>query len=232
MRGVRRSLGGVVAAAVVAGGCGAGSVQTIDEFERTSGVAAPVQPDPEAVRRIEEATTPPTFPRISEVVGGGTGSTPRDAPVPEEAPIGFGDGAEVVGTALAGVGDGALLVEAVLYDGYGIVTSYRADSGDFDRVVVRRGRSEVPSALPDTTVTDAGSSAFGPTDVDWSIIPGLVERTPGDLGVEGGRVSHVIVEKNLPFTPDLVIRVYVSSERSGGRIDYFADGRPMRSFKD
>jgi hypothetical protein len=213
---------------VSAAACG-GAVVTTEEFERTTGVAAPVQPDPGVERELEARTPPPTFPRMPEM-GVGAARPAETATSPAAAPIGFGDGAVVVATAFASAG-GERLVEVVLYDGYGIVTTHEAATGDVDRVVVR-GAGGAAEPARGVATGDAAASTFAAGDVDWALVPGLVERTPRDLGVDGGTVSHVIVEKNLPFTPDLVVRVYVVGARGGGRIDYFADGRPMRSFRD
>ena len=215
--------------------CGTG-VLSQEEFAQKTGVAAPVQPDPNVVAqqqngrmRIEELegfgrSSIPTMP-------GAPGATPATA-APTTPALGFGDGRVAIDRAFAALPAAErALVEVVLYDGYAIVTLYEHATGNLDRVVVRGGTGQA-NAVPDTMVTDPANSVFRATDVDWAILPGLVERTPSALGVDGGTVSHVMVEKNLPFSPDLVIRVYVTAPRGGGRIDYFADGRQMRAFKD
>jgi hypothetical protein len=202
---------------VTAGACAAAPV-SVEDFESSTGLAAPVQPV------VAPATTGGRIPESFGPAAGGGSESPSDAP-----PIGFGDGATVTATALAGLGSERSLVRVVLYDGYGIVVAV-APNGDVDRVVIRGGGGEPPSPQPSATVRDAERERFAAADLDWGLVPALVERTPGDLGIDGGRVSHVIVEKNVPFSPDLVIRVYVSTERRSGRIDYYADGRPMRAF--
>lgn len=216
----------LVASGATSAGCG--EVVALDEFERAAGVAAPVQPPP---------TTAPETLRLPEVLrGAGPGLVPgapapgpAPASAPDATPLGFGDGVLVIEAGLADLEGERSLVQVVLYEGYGIVTSL-SSSSEVDRVVVRSSGNEQPTAMPNAMVQDPVGSRFAMTDIDWSIIPGLVERTPTDLGIEGGKVSHVIVEKNLPFSPDLVIRVYVSTDRRSGRIDYFADGRVLRAF--
>lgn len=210
MRAARRIAAGAVLALALGAAC-AGPV-SIEEFEADSGVAAPVQP----------VIAPTTTIRIPEQI-----REPAEGAPPEA--IGFGDGALVSSLSLAALEGERSLAKVALYEGYGIVVGI-APNGDLDRVVVRDGRADEPSPLPTAMVSDPDGARFAPTDLDWGIVPGLVERTPADLGIDGGRVSHVIVEKNIPFSPDLVIRVYVSTERRSGRIDYFADGRPMRAF--
>lgn len=135
-------------------------------------------------------------------------------------------------TALTSLEGERALIEVTLYDGYGIVTAHDPATGNLDRVVVRGNGAEAPRAVPSGGVREPEAARFAPSDVNWQIIPTLVERTPTDLGIPEGAVSHVIVEKNIPFAPDLVIRVYVTHPRGGGRIDYHAAGHPMRSFRD
>lgn len=204
---------------VTTGACAPAPV-SVEDFQAATGVAAPVQP----------VVSPTKGARILESFGGpAPNRAPGAGPAADVAAIGFGDGATVAATALTALGAERSLIQVVLYDGYGIVVA-RAPSGDVDRVVVRGGGAEAPSALPNDRVRDPEGARFSSTDLDWGLVAGLVERTPGDLGIDGGRVSHVIVERNIPFSPVLVIRVYVSTERRSGRIDYFADGRPMRAF--
>jgi hypothetical protein len=62
-------------------------------------------------------------------------------------------------------------------------------------------------------------------------IPDLIRSTVSQLGYEAAEPSHVIIERNLPFTKNVVIRVYVSGARESGRIDYTAEGKVQRVFK-
>lgn len=211
----------VTAVAVVGAGC-ASEAMSIAEFERAMGVAAPPQPVVDPVRHPEEFRRRPETVRPAEAPSSGA----------QRRSIGFDDGAEVVSAALSSLNGERSLISVTLYEGYGIVTAHEPTTGHVDRVVVRGNGAEEPAAVPSAAVREPEASRFAPSDVNWQIVPALVERTPGDLGVPDGTVSHVIVEKNIPFSPELVIRVYVDHPRSGGRIDYFAAGHPMRVFKD
>lgn len=223
-----RWLGFAVATATALGtfGC-ASEPMTMTEFERAKGLPAPQQPEPRSAQPPESSDH-------------GDFGAPDDAGVarrrvPEtrrDTKIGFGDGAAVVSTALTSLGGERSLIEVTLYDGYGIVTAHEPATGDVDRVVVRGMGAEAPTPMPSAVARDPEAARFASTDVNWQIVPALVERTPTDLGIPEGTVSHVIVEKNIPFSPDLVIRVYVTHPRGGGRIDYYAAGHPMRSFRD
>lgn len=212
----------VVALAALTGACADAPI-SVAEFERTSGVAAPAQPARSSTRQPELRSEPPPSSQSPE---------PDPAGVPEATSIGFGDGAAVASQALESLGGERSLIEVTLYDGYGIVTAHEPASGNVDRVVVRGKGAEAPTPMPSAAARDPEAARFASADVNWQIVPTLVERTPTDLGIREGTVSHVIVEKNIPFSPDLVIRVYVTHPRGGGRIDYYAAGHPMRSFKD
>lgn len=223
------------------GACGTPPL-TLAEFEARSGVAAPVQPDPEAVESAVGGELSPEARAMAErlqgIAGGatGTGGSPAGTgggtPSPEIS-VSWATGAQVAQLGLDVNGGGERrLIEVVLYDGYGIVGTVDPPTGNLDRAVVRNTGIEPNGSLPDTFLGDPVDESFTVADVAWDVIPSLVAQTPGALGVDGGIVSHVLVESNKPFTNDLVIRVYVTGPRGGGRIDHFADGRPMRAFKD
>jgi hypothetical protein len=62
-------------------------------------------------------------------------------------------------------------------------------------------------------------------------IPELVTNTLTQLAYENAKVSHIIIERNLPFSKHVVIRVYASGPRESGRIDYTGDGKVLRTYK-
>jgi hypothetical protein len=72
--------------------------------------------------------------------------------------------------------------------------------------------------------TDLAVALYSTDEVDWSAIPALVEAAPEAVGIADGEVSHVIVERPLPFSPDVRMRVFVTSARSNGYADADADG--------
>jgi hypothetical protein len=68
-------------------------------------------------------------------------------------------------------------------------------------------------------------------DVSFDKIPALAKTTLRDLGYESAKVSHVIIERNLPFSKATVIRVYASGPRDSGRIDYDATGEVLKVYR-
>jgi hypothetical protein len=113
----------------------------------------------------------------------------------------------------------------------------------FSEVVVRHDRVDLdvitgPAAvqryqIKGNVVTDRGPekvlahqakelqrAAFGPADVDWGKLPGVAKDALGRL--PGASISHVHVERPLPFSEDLQVRVFVEGK---GWVAYDARGR-------
>jgi hypothetical protein len=113
----------------------------------------------------------------------------------------------------------------------------------FAEVVVRHDRVDVdvitgPDAVQEyqlkgDVVTDRGldeiksrrgrelqRAAFGPADVAWAKLPGVAKDAKARLAALA--ISHVHVERPLPFSQDVQIRVF-TEER--GWVDYDAQGR-------
>lgn len=75
---------------------------------------------------------------------------------------------------------------------------------------------------------DLESNLFMVTEVAWEKMPELFEIAKTEIGsLEGSTgVTHVIIQKNLPFDSDTVIRVYVDggTRSGGGSVAFHADG--------
>jgi hypothetical protein len=94
-------------------------------------------------------------------------------------------------------------------------------------------RGSVKSPKPTLIVPgDFEAHLFSDTDVNWAAIPGLVDAATGLLPVEGGKVSHVLVQRNLPFSDEVLIFVYVDGTRSGGLIQSDTQGNVIRVLTD
>ena len=71
---------------------------------------------------------------------------------------------------------------------------------------------------------DLESNLFSDTDVNWAAIPGLVGAALVQIPIEGAQVTHVHVSRNLPFSADVQIRVFVDGTRTSGYLDADAQG--------
>jgi hypothetical protein len=74
---------------------------------------------------------------------------------------------------------------------------------------------------------------FAMSEVDWSAIatalpgaPALVEQKLGTTFENSDGVTHIIATKDLPFSSETVVRVYVDGgdRANGGYVEYLADG--------
>jgi hypothetical protein len=75
---------------------------------------------------------------------------------------------------------------------------------------------------------DLEANLFSDTDVRWKVIPDLVAGALDVTEIADGEVTHVIVQRNLPFSDQVVIRVYVNSPRQSGFIETDAQGNVIR----
>jgi hypothetical protein len=71
---------------------------------------------------------------------------------------------------------------------------------------------------------DLEAALYGAAEVDWAAISALVAEAPAAVSVEDGQVTHVVIERALPFSSDIRIRVFVSGTRDSGFVDGAADG--------
>ena len=81
-----------------------------------------------------------------------------------------------------------------------------------------------PTPVRLTAADDLDAGLFTHDEVDWEAIPALVAAAPTLLELPDGVVTHVNVHRPLPFSTDVEIRVFVSTERSGGFVDADAQG--------
>jgi hypothetical protein len=82
-----------------------------------------------------------------------------------------------------------------------------------------------PAAPPLVAPTgDIAAGLFGSDAVAWSAIPALVDAAPDAVSVDGGVVTHLDVERSLPFSDDIRVRVFVSGPGGDGFVDGDAAG--------
>jgi hypothetical protein len=112
------------------------------------------------------------------------------------------------------VGD-AQVVELVIYDTY-LITEYQsaAEPENIDRVIWRDGEIEPPEPVG---FTADDTMVFAPDEVDLAAIPDLADEALDEFAIDGGVVSHVIVDRFFGLEDGgVAIRVYVSHPERGG----------------
>lgn len=141
----------------------------------------------------------------------------------------FADGqarAMVAEVAEARGADPLRVLKAAIYPTYSFVQVQDPSRAEnVDEYAWRDGRLQGDPA-PVRLVGDGDLEAnlFSSDEVRWNTIPRLVAGAVEATGVEDGEVSHVIVQRDLPFSDAVVIRVYVTGPRQSGFLEADANG--------
>jgi hypothetical protein len=190
-------------------------------------VAALVAAWPADEDRVLAATQP-----ITPTTGFGVGVVIPELPelpaeVPGETAQLFASGLpEAVAEVVAAAGGPTELLEVAVYPSYVYVT-YR-DAVDADAVarsVWRDGtvRLDEPAALGPLDLAELFTAA----DLDLARIPSLIADAPTHYPFPGA-VSHVLIDRFLPFDDRVLVRVYVlpreGDPSEAGYVSYTADG--------
>ena len=93
-----------------------------------------------------------------------------------------------------------------------------------DQYMWRDGAVGAPDPVTLTGDGDLEANLFSDTEVNWAVIPGLVAQALAQIPIEGATVTHINIERNLPFSADIKIRVFVDGTRGSGFLDADAQG--------
>ncbi len=117
------------------------------------------------------------------------------------------------------------ILEANLYTTYLIADVQDPGTpANVDEFMLRNGTVGTSSPVTLSGGGDLESNLFSDSDVNWNAIPGLVGAALTQIPIEGAKVTHVHVARNLPFSPDIQIRVFVDGTRGSGYLDADAQG--------
>jgi hypothetical protein len=70
------------------------------------------------------------------------------------------------------------------------------------------------------TAKDLDEGTFDLGTVDFGAMAKMVKDAPEQLKIEGGKVTHMILKRQRPFSNDVRWRVYVSGTRKNGSVEY------------
>lgn len=123
--------------------------------------------------------------------------------------------------------------ELVLYPEYAILEAQDpANPKHVDRYMYRNGQVGDPEPVSVQSIRGKLEDNLVSLDeVALDKLPALIANTLQQLAYEKAKVTHVIVERNLPFSKHVVMRVYASGPRESGRIDYTGTGQVLRVYK-
>jgi hypothetical protein len=171
-----------------------------------------------------ELTVPAT---VSRELTSTVAPTVAPTPAPEAVDLFTGTqaGAMVADVAAARGADPLRILEVVIYPTYAFAQVQDPTEPTYvDRFPWRDG--EVGASEPVRLFGDGDleTNLFPSTEVAWDAIPSAIATAVEQAAIPGGEVTHVIVSRDLPFKPDVVIRVYVSSDRESGYVELDAQG--------
>jgi hypothetical protein len=121
---------------------------------------------------------------------------------------------------LAAAGNPTQIIELAVYDTYAFL-AYRdpANPGNLDRRMWRDRQVDdaEPNPIDDRVNADTEPSLFGPGEIDPSLFSQLIADAPSHYPMPT-EVTHVLVDRFLPFDQRVLIRVYAvpTDGRSGG----------------
>ena len=165
-------------------------------------------------------------------VGEPSEQTTTGAPVVTEPPPSdlFVAGApRVLADLAAAAGGPTQAIQILVYPDYAFL-AYRdpGNPGNIDRRMWRAGAVDeaAPNPIDDRVDADTEPLLFGLGEVDLQVLPTLTADAPARFGLPVG-VTHVIIDRFLPFDERVLIRVYASptdGRSGGGYVQYTLDG--------
>jgi hypothetical protein len=92
--------------------------------------------------------------------------------------------------------------------------------------------NEVSPVRLDSDQSKFEQKLFSISQSSVSQIPALIRASQSEMGIPDGAPSHVIIEREfMGSPPPPVIRVYITSPRADGYVEYSLDGKKRRVIK-
>lgn len=138
---------------------------------------------------------------------------------------GTGAGDAIAAIAEARAANPLKALEVNLYPEYVIAQVQDPNTpANVDEFMFRDSQVSDPNPVKLFGEGDLESNLFSAGDVNWGAVPGLVAAALQQINIEGGQVTHIHISRNLPFTSDIQIRVFVDGTRQDGYLDADAKG--------
>jgi hypothetical protein len=188
--------------------------------------------DEESDTPIDAVGAADTSPTVAAPEPSGTSPSPQPpettAPAPPDDPSAVRVGELFTGNAIATLIDEVAvangteplqILSVLVYPEY-LAAQVQGPAGDTG-IVQYRWTGQVDPASPAQVAPgrDVAAALFDSDEVAWSDIPALVDAAAGAVSIDGGVVTHLIVERALPFSEDVRIRVFVSGPGGDGFVD-------------
>jgi hypothetical protein len=205
-------------------------VDDIDEDPVAPATDAPTQIDAPVATDAPAATeAPASAPSATEPAVPATTAPPISVPEPVDLFSGNQARSMIAEVAEARGADPLRILRTAIYPTYAF-TQVQDPSipENVDEYGWRDGLLGEPAPVRLVGDGDLEANLFSDTDVRWKAIPDLVAGALSVTEIADGEVTHVIVQRNLPFSDQVVIRVYVDSPRKSGFIEADAQGNVLR----
>jgi hypothetical protein len=159
-----------------------------------------------------------------------SGATPaQPTPAQPTSADYFKDATSVPAKLKVRIGGPVRVIELVVYPGYVISEIQDPKKHEnVDRYTLRDGVVDdgQPVKLMGraTTAKDMDETVVDLASVDLAAVPGMVKAATAQLKIDGGKVTHAILQRGRPFNNDVGWRVYVSGTRKDGSVEFDTAG--------
>lgn len=173
--------------------------------------------------KVKEAAGNAAVSGAGALVGGGSGAAY------------FTDPSSIPEKFKQAIGGPVRVLEMSVYDGYVMAqiqdpkVPLNVDAYELRGGVERTGPVKFMSKQP--TEKDLKAATFDIGEAAFAKIPEMVKDAMTQLGIDKGKVSHIMLKRQLPFSRDVSWRIYVSGERRDGSVEYKADGSLKKVWK-
>lgn len=204
-------------------------VDDIDEDPVEPATEAPATDAPAGTEAPAATEAPASAPAATEAPAPATTAPPLSVPEPVDLFSGNQARDMIAEVAAARGADPLRILRTAIYPTYAF-TQVQDPSilENVDEYGWRDGQLEEPAPVRLVGDGDLEANLFSDTEVRWKAIPTLIDGALGVTGIADGEVTHVIVQRNLPFSDQVVIRVYVNSPRKSGFIEADAQGNVLQ----
>ena len=198
----------------------------------------PDDDDGDVVAQITSTTVADGTTTVSGATGEPSGqstTTVADAEPAEPAQLFEAGANEAIADMAAAAGGPTQAMQAAVYPTYAFL-AYRSpgDPAHIDRRSWRDGTDQddaAPNPIYDRVDGDTEPRLFPLSRMDLRILPRLIDDAAGRFNVDVG-VTHVLIDRFLPFDERVLIRVYASptdGRSGGGYVQYTADGSYVKT---
>jgi hypothetical protein len=124
-------------------------------------------------------------------------------------------------------GEPTLFTQILIYGDYAFATAQDpAQPTHLDQYTWRSAK--LSSGAPQTS--QPGAALFSVDDIDWEAVSDVALQAPELAAVEGGHVSHIIIDHSqFQASYPAIVRIYVSGARGSGFVEMAPSGEVLAS---